>query len=81
LLVLINIPSVLLRSPRVRTITFIPYTCCIYSKGFGQYGTSLCYARSSAPHKPLYAVLVYQAGILPPTSLRFLLTKDSIAFG
>ena len=46
------ISDLLARSPRVRTITFIPYTCCIYSKGFGQYRTSFCLANSSAPHKP-----------------------------
>jgi len=50
--VMIHFPNLLDRPPRVRTITFIPYTCCIYSKGFGQYWTSLCYASSSAPHKP-----------------------------
>ena len=52
LLVLIYFPNVLVRSPRVRTITFIPYTCCIYSKGFGQYWILLCHASSSTPHKP-----------------------------
>ena len=42
-----NIPNLPVRSPRVRTITFIPSTCCIYFISFGQYWTSLCVASSS----------------------------------
>src|SRR5690606_18551416 len=31
-----------MRSPRVRVITFIPSTCCIYPSKTGQYRTSVC---------------------------------------
>src|SRR5690606_29122198 len=31
-----------MRSPRVRVITFIPCTCCIYPSKTGQYRTSVC---------------------------------------
>ena len=60
--VLKYIPNLLVRSPRVRTITFIPYTCCIYSKGFGQYRTLFCFASSSAPHKPYMQFLFIRPG-------------------
>ena len=39
------------RPPRVRTMTFIPSTRCIYCMGFGQYRTSFCLANSSAPRR------------------------------
>jgi hypothetical protein len=41
------------RSPRVRTITFLPFTRCIYWIGFGQYRTLFCFANSSALRQPL----------------------------
>ena len=48
----LNIPNVPVRSPRVRTITFIPSTCRIYFKGFVQYWILFCHANSSSPLKP-----------------------------
>ena len=42
-----NSLSIPVMSPRVRTITFIPSTCCIYFISFGQYWTSFCMANSS----------------------------------
>ncbi len=50
------------RPPRVRTITFVPSTRCIYCMGFGQYRTSLCLASSSAPRQPYIQFLFIEPG-------------------
>jgi hypothetical protein len=51
------------RPPRVRTITFIPSTRCIYCLGFGQYRTSFCVANSSAPGQPFMQFLFIEPGL------------------
>jgi len=51
-----------MRSPRVRTITFIPSTCCIYPRGSGQYRTSVCVATSSSLHRPYMQFLFVRPG-------------------
>ena len=51
------------RSPRVRTITFIPSTRCIYRMGPGQYWISFCYANSSIPIQPYMQFLFIEPGL------------------
>jgi len=72
--------NLLVRSPRVRAMTFTSYTCHIYATGLGQYWTLLWVASSSAPHTP-NVISVRQAEVLPPASFRFHLAMDTLAFG
>jgi len=51
------------RPPRVRTITFIPSTRCIYCMGFGQYRTSFSLANSSSPSQPYMQFLFIEPGL------------------
>ena len=53
----------LVRSPRVRTITFLPCNRCIYLVKFGQYWTSLCFASSSASRRPYMHFLFVGSGL------------------
>jgi len=50
------------RPPRVRTITFIPYTCCIYHMDSGQCWTLVCFATSSRPFWPYMQFLSVRPG-------------------
>jgi hypothetical protein len=50
------------RSPRVRTITFIPSTRCIYRLSFGQYRISFCFANSSFSVRPYMQFLFIEPG-------------------
>ena len=52
-----------MRPPRIRTITFIPYTRCIYPPRFGQYWTLLCFASSSALNMPCMHFLFVGPGV------------------
>ena len=51
-----------MRSPRVRTITFIPSICSIYFGYPGQNRTSFCYANSSGNLKPFMKFLFVRPG-------------------
>ena len=51
-----------MRSPRVRTITFIPSICSIYLGYSGQYRTSFCCANSSRNHRPFMKFLFVRPG-------------------
>jgi hypothetical protein len=69
-----------IRSPRVRTQTFSPYTCQIYSPMFRIVLGFVLFSKLT--HIRLPDLLpVRQAGDLPPTSFRFAVARDTIAFG
>src|SRR5699024_6210804 len=51
------------RPPRVRTITFIPYTCCIYHVVPVQYRTSIHVAISSGQLWPYMNFLFVRPGV------------------
>ena len=77
---LVSLRPLSIRSPRVRTQTFSPYTCQIYTimfrivLGF----VLLCkLARMTLPD----LLPVRQAGDLPPASFRFAVAHDTLAFG
>ena len=66
------------RSPRVRTWTFSPYTCRIYSGMFRIVWGFVLLCRLTHIQLP-NSLPVRQARDLPPASFRFLLTEDTLA--
>ena len=52
-----------MRSHRVRTMTFFPYTCCIYHVNSVQYRTLVCLATSSGSLWPCMQFLFVRPGI------------------
>ena len=57
------------RPPRVSSITFASYICCIYAPEFGQYRTSFCFGNSSLPSTPCMQFLFVRPRFCPRVSI------------
>ena len=57
------------RPPRVSSITFTSYICCIYAPEFGQYWTSFCHGNSSVPSTPCMQFLFVRPRFCPRVSI------------